>query len=250
MNAADIMTQPVISVAPEAAIAEAARLMLHHRISGLPVIDASGAVVGIVTEGDLLRRAELGTQRSRPHWIELLLGPGRAASDYVNAHARKVGEAMSETVVSVTPQTDLPEIVRLMEKRHVNRVPVVDDGRLVGIVSRANLVRALVHSLADEATASGKRIFSDAEIRDGILAIIDKEPWGPRFGVTVTVENGVATLHGTVTDERERTALRVAAENVHGIKGVRDHVVWVEPMTGVVIPAEGSESTPGRHATE
>jgi CBS domain-containing protein len=137
-----------------------------------------------------------------------------------------------------------------MEKRHVKRVPVVDDGRLVGIVSRANLVRALVHSLADEATASGKRIFSDAEIRDGILAIIDKEPWGPRFSVTVTVENGVATLHGSVTDERERTALRVAAENVRGIKDVHDHVVWVEPMTGVVIPAEGLESTPSGHATE
>jgi CBS-domain-containing membrane protein len=147
MNATDIMTQPVISVALETKIAEAARLMLQHRISGLPVVDQSGAVVGIVTEGDLLRRSEIGTERHRPRWVELLIGPGRLAGDYIDAHARKVGEVMSENVVSVIPQETLPEIVRLMERRHIKRLPVIEDERLVGIVSRANLVRALVRTL-------------------------------------------------------------------------------------------------------
>ncbi len=240
MNAADIMTKPVISVAPEATIAEAARLMLQHRISGLPVTDKSSAVVGVVTEGDLLRRAELGTERHRPRWIELLIGPGRLARDYVDAHARKVGEVMTENVVSVTPQDILPDIVRLMETRHVKRLPVIEDGRLVGIVSRANLVRALVRRLTQSKAGSGKGVFDDGEIRDRILAEIRKEPWGPRYSVDVAVNDGVVELHGSLTNDRERTALRVAAENVPGVKAVRDHLVWVEPLSGMVIPAEGS----------
>jgi CBS domain-containing protein len=211
MNAADIMTQPVISVTPETKIAEAARLLLQHRISGLPVVDSSGAVVGIVTEGDLLRRSELGTERHRPRWVELLIGPGRLAGDYVDAHARKVGEVMSENVASVTPQETLPEIVWRMETRHIKRLPVIDDGRLVGIVSRATLVRALVRTLTRPAANDAKGIRSDEEIRDRILAEIRKEPWGPRSSVDVTVKNGVAELYGSITDERERTALQVAA---------------------------------------
>ena len=242
MNAADIMTQPVVSVAPEDTIAHAARLMLQHRVSGLPVTDKSGTIVGIITEGDLLRRAELGTERRRRRWIELLIGPGRLAGDYADTHGRKVGEVMTSTVVSVRPPDALSDVVELMEKRHIKRVPVVDNERLVGIVSRANLVRALVHSLTQEAAASAKGVFSDAEIHDAIRAVINKEPWGPRFSVDVTVTNGVAELHGTVTDERERIALRVAAENVAGVKAVRDHIVWVEPTSGLVIPASDADA--------
>lgn len=242
MNSADIMTQPVITVTPQTKIAEAARLMLQHRISGLPVVDDRDRVVGIVTEGDLLRRSELGTERQRPRWVELLIGPGRLARHYVDAHARTVGEVMTENVMSVTPQELLPEIVRLMEKRHVKRVPVIDGGRLVGIVSRANLVRALVHTLTRTAAADAASPHSDSEIRDRILAEISNEPWGPRFSVDVTVEDGVAELHGSITDERERTALRVVAENVPGVKAVRDRLVWVEPLSGFVVPADGLAS--------
>ena len=240
MNAADIMTKPVITVTPETKIAEAARLMLQHRISGLPVVDDRGRVVGIVTEGDLLRRSEIGTERQRPRWVELLIGPGRLARDYVDAHARTAGEVMSESVVSVTPEEALPDVVRLMEKRHVKRVPVIDQGRLVGIVSRANLVRALVHTMTRMASADATGAHSDSDIRDRILAEIAKEPWGPRFSVDVTVVNGAAELHGSITDERERTALRVVAENVPGVKAVRDRLIWVEPLSGYVIPADGS----------
>jgi CBS domain-containing protein len=240
MKAVDIMTQPVISVAPETMIAEAARLMLQHRISGLPVVDRSGAVVGIVTEGDLLRRSELGTERHRMRWIELLIGPGRLAAEYVDAHARKVGEVMSEDVTSVTPQASLPEIVELMEKHRIKRLPIIEDGRLVGIVSRANLLRTLVQTLVRQASTDGKAASSDAEIRDCILAEISKEPWGPRSSVDVTVENGVVELHGSITDERERAALQVVAENVPGVKAVHNRIVWVEPLSGFVIPAEAS----------
>jgi CBS domain-containing protein len=238
MYAADIMTQPVISVTPETKIAEAARLMLQHRISGLPVVDGEGALVGIVTEGDLVRRSEIGTERHRVRWVELLIGPGRLARDYVDAHARTVGEVMTDSVAVVSPDAMLPEVVRLMEKRHVKRVPVVENGAIVGIVSRANLVRALVHTLTRTAVDAAAATCSDADIRERILAEINKEPWGPRFSIDVTVEQGVVELHGSITDERERAALRVVAKNTPGVKHVRDQLVWVEPVSGLVIPTD------------
>jgi len=239
MKATDIMTRQPVSVTPQATIAEAARLMLQHRISGLPVTDDKGAVLGVVTEGDLLRRAETGTERHRPRWLEFLVGPGRLAGDYVDAHARKVGEVMTSDVAVAAPHDDLADIVRLMEKRRVKRLPVVENGKLVGIVSRADLVRALLGTLTKEAASAARRPSSDDEIRERIAAIIDKEPWGPRFSSDVTVKNGVVELYGTVTDDRERTALIVAAETVAGVKSVRDHLVWVEPTSGLVVGAEG-----------
>jgi CBS domain-containing protein len=243
MNVTDIMTTPVITVTPDTTIAEAARLMLEHRISGLPVVNVTGKVLGIVTEGDLLRRAETGTERRRSRWLEFLTSPGRLAEDYAQAHARKVGEVMSPVVVSVAPAAPLAEAVELMESRNIKRVPVIEEGRLVGIVSRANLVRALLHNLSKPAgQAAG---VSDDEIRERILAEIAEQPWGPRASVDVRVEDGVAALHGSITDDRERTALRVLAENVAGVREVRDNVVWVEPLSGYVVPPEGS-GPPGK----
>jgi CBS domain-containing protein len=239
MKAADIMTRPVITVTPQTWIAEAARLMLQFHISGLPVVDDAGRVVGIVTEGDLLRRSELGTEHQHTRWVELLIGPGRLARDYVDAHARTVGEVMSEDVAFVTSETTLPGLVRLMEKRQVKRVPVIDNGALVGIVSRANLVRALVHTMTGTAAAEAAGDHSDSEIRERILGEIAKEPWGPRCSVDVTVEAGAVELHGSITDERERAALHVVAENTPGVKTVRDRLVWVEPLSGFVVPATG-----------
>jgi len=239
MKAADIMTQPVITVTSGTKIAEAARLMLQHRISGLPVVDESDRVVGIVTEGDLLRRSELGTDRQRPRWIELLMGPGRLAHDYVEAHARTVGEVMSRDIASVTSVEALSDVVRLMEKRKIKRVPVVENERLVGIVSRANLVGALVHAMTRTAVADAASPHADTEIRDRILSEIARQPWGPRFSVDVIVESGVVELNGSITDERERTALQVVAETTPGVKAVCDRLVWVEPMSGFVIPADG-----------
>jgi len=238
MKAFEIMTRKPISVTPETTIIEAAQLMLGHHFSGLPVTDAKGSVVGIVTEGDLLRRIETGTERHRPRWLELLVGPGRLAHDYADSHARKVGEVMTSEVAWVAPEEPLEGVVKLMEKRGIKRVPVVEANRLVGIVSRADLVHALVSGLKQEAEAAATAPLSDADIRKNILAIIDKEPWGPRFSIDVSVDNGVVHLNGTVTDDRERTALTVAAETVPGIKSVHDHLLWVEPTSGFVISAE------------
>jgi CBS domain-containing protein len=232
MNARDVMTRQVVKVTPDTAIEEAARLMVENRISGLPVIDAAGAVVGIVTEGDLLRRIETGTDKQHSGWYGLLFGPGRLAAEYTRSHARKVGEVMTAELVSVASETPLAEVVELMETHRIKRLPVIDDGALVGIISRANLVAALAGILTEPRTA-----LSDDEIRAAILAEIDKQPWGPRQTVDVTVADGVVELHGTIWDERERTALHVAVENLPGVKAIRDYLVWVEPNSGVVIPA-------------
>ena len=236
MNVAAVMTKPVISVTPETTIVDAARLMLQHGISGLPVVDAKGAVIGIVTEGDLLRRTETGTDHPHSRWYELLISPGRLARNYVHSHARTVGKVMTQTVASVTPSDSLATVVQLMESHHIRRLPVIEAGRLVGIVSRANLVRALLDRMPAE-TETG----SDAAIREHILAEISKEAWGPRASVDIRVTDGIVDLYGSITDDRERAALQVLAENTPGVKAVRDRLVWVEPISGFVIPAEGSE---------
>ena len=232
MNAADLMTSFVVTVSSDATIEYAAQLMLQYRISGLPVTDRDGAVLGIITESDLLRRAETGTEKRHARWVSLLIGPGRLAQEYVHTHGRKVGEVMTERVFTATPRTPLSELVALMETKHVKRLPVVDHGRLVGIVSRADVMAALVGLLSEE--PAGTR--TDTEIRKQILEEIDRQPWGPRDSVDAIVTNGVVILKGTITDERERAALCVAAENVPGVKAVHDRLVWVEPVSTIVIP--------------
>ena len=166
MKTADLMTSFVVTVRPDARIEYAAQLMLQYRISGLPVTDSDGAVLGIVTESDLLRRAETGTEKSHARWVSFLIGPGRLAQEYVHTHGRKVGEVMTERVMTVTPQTSLADLVALMETKHVKRVPVVDRGRLVGIVSRADVMAALVGLLSEEPAGAA----TDAEIPGQVLA--------------------------------------------------------------------------------
>jgi CBS domain-containing protein len=231
MNAADVMTNDVLTLNAETSVLDAARLMLQHRVSGLPVLDWQGRLVGVLTEGDLLRRIETGTERRRSHWLEMLLGPGRAAQDYIHAHARKVGEAMSNTVIHVAPDATLEQIVGLMEKHHVKRLPVVAGNKMVGIVSRADLLRALV-ATADKAAATP---VSDEDIRANILAELDRQRWAPRAVLEVEVKRGIVELRGTITDDRERLALRIACENIAGVKGVTDHLVFVEPLSGMAI---------------
>ena len=233
MNAADVMTGELLSVRPDSSVFEAIRVMLDHRISGLPVIDDAGRLIGILTEGDLLRRSETGTERHRPRWLEILMGPGRMAGEYVRTHGRKVGEIMTREVVSVTPESGLNEIVELMERRRIKRVPVLDGDKLVGIVTRADLLRALART-REEQPASPT---SDDEIRERILAELARAAWVPRDGIAITVENGVVDLSGVILEENERAALRVAAENVPGVKAVEDHLVWVEPVSGTIIEA-------------
>jgi len=230
MNASDVMTRNVLSVRPEATIAEAIRLMLDNRISGLPVLDETGRLVGILTEGDLLRRGETGTERHRPRWLEILMGPGRLAEEYVRTHGRRIAEVMTRDPVGVSPDTPLEEIVALMERHRIKRVPVLDGDVPVGILSRADLLRG---ALAEAPVAAA----SDEEIHERILAELARAAWVPRDGVAITVKNGVVDLNGVILDEKERVALRVAAENVPGVRAVQDHLVWVEPVSGTVIDA-------------
>jgi CBS domain-containing protein len=225
------MTPHVLSVPPEESVVTAAQLMLEKRISGLPVIDAGGKLVGIVTEGDFLRRAETGTRRQRPRWIEFFMGPGRLADEYVRLSGRKVGDVMTDEVQTVAPDAPLEQIVRLMERHRIKRVPVVHDGKVVGIVTRANLLRAVASFAGQIAPLAPE----DAAIRDQLLASLKDQPWAPVTAVHVTVRNGVVQLSGVITDERQRQALRVAAENVPGVKNVEDDIVWVEPVSGMYV---------------
>jgi CBS domain-containing protein len=232
MKAKDVMTRRVISVAPDASILEALRLMLANQISGLPVVDKSGRLVGIVTEGDFLRRSETGTERRRPRWLEFLLGPGMVASDYVHSHARRVDEVMTSDVQTVTEEAQLGDIVTLMEKHRIKRLPVVRGAELVGIVSRANLLRTLA-GIAGEIAPGPK---TDEAIRNQVLAELETQRWAPADMIDIIVRNGVVELWGTVLDARLRDAARVAAETVPGVKAVKSHVVWVEPMSGMTFP--------------
>jgi CBS domain-containing protein len=239
MNASEIMTRNVVTLTRGTPIREAIRLMLDHRISGLPVVDAAGKVEGILTEGDLLRRGEIATERRRWPWLDFLLGPGRAASEYVRTHGRICEQLMSRDVISATPDTPLAEIVELMERRRIKRLPVIENGVLVGIVSRPDLLAAVARALDNpEAPAGG-----DDAIREQVLAELAKADWAPRSGLKITVVDGIVVLDGVILDEHERGALRVAAENVPGVKGIVDRLVWVEPVSGTVLEARDHDSS-------
>jgi CBS domain-containing protein len=231
MKALEIMTVGVTTVHSEASIKEAARLMLQHGISGLPVVDASNRLVGMVTEGDFLRRAETGTERRRPRWLEFLTNAGRLANEYVHSHGRKVEEIMTSGAITVSQDTAVQDVVALMERHRIKRVPVVSGTKLVGIISRANLVQALAR-LAEEAPASHP---DDEAMRMQIMAELNRQKWADCAAVNVFVRNGTAELWGVILDERERKAVQVAAENVPGITVVKDHLVYVEPMSGMAI---------------
>ena len=239
MKAADVMTPNVISVSPDAAVMQAVRLMLQHHVSGLPVIAADGKLVGIVSEGDLLHRVEIGTQRRRSRWLEFLIGPGRLADEYAHACGRKVHEVMTRDVHWVTEATPLEEIVQLMERRRIKRVPVLHGHSVVGIVTRANLLRALA-SVAREVRPAAA---DDRTIRDRLLAELKRQPWAPSALIDVLVRDGKVQMWGAIIDERQREALHVAAENIPGVKDVDDHLVWVEPTSGMVMEPEQAKAS-------
>jgi hypothetical protein len=212
--------------------------MLDNRISGLPVVDSNGNLAGIVTEGDFLRRSETGTERRRPRWVEFLLGPGTLAKDYVHAHARRIDEVMTDDVKTIAEDADLGDVVALMEKHRIKRLPVVRGNTLVGIVSRANLL----HALASLARETGPNPGTDEAVRADVLAELDRQSWAPRHMIDVVVRNGIVELWGTVIDPGQRDAARVAAETVPGVRAVKCHIVWVEPMSGMAFCDPQDES--------
>ena len=221
MKAKDVMTHCLVSVAPDAPILEAIAHMISHQVSGMPVLDTEGKLVGVVTEGDFLRRSETHTEAPRRRWLELLLGPGSGADEYARSHGRTVRDVMSTKLVTVDENTPLRDVAGLMEEYGVKRTPVVDDGgKAVGIVSRADVMAALAEVLSE----TKKLPADDESIRRVIVAEMKRQPWCPVQSLRIRVRAGYVDLNGTIFDERQRRALHVLVENVQGVKGIHDHL--------------------------
>jgi CBS domain-containing protein len=220
MKAADVMVTNVITAGPDTTVQEVAGILLTNRISGVPVIGAKGELMGIVSEGDLMRRAESGTGRRRPWWLSVLTGREVLAAEYVKEHSRKVADVMTSPVVTVAPDTRLQDIATTLEKNGIKRVPVVKDGKVVGIISRANLLQALA-SLS-RAAETGP---SDATIRDNVMARLQAEPWTRPSLINVIVNDGTVELWGIVDSQTEKRAVHVAAEVTPGVRAINDNLV-------------------------
>jgi CBS domain-containing protein/(2Fe-2S) ferredoxin len=230
MKTSDVMTRAVVTIAPNATIQDAIRLMLGQRISGLPVVDAEGKLIGILTEGDLLRRAETGTEWHRPAWLNFLRGPARVADDFVRSHGRYVDELMTRVIRTVDEEAPLEQVVETMEKQRIKRLPVMKDGRMVGVVSRSDLLRALAAKLAEAPLASP----GDDALKTAVEEALRHHTWSGGQ-VTVVVTDAVVYLEGVIYAEDERMAMRVAAETVPGVREVKDNVVYQSPDT-VMVP--------------
>jgi CBS domain-containing protein len=221
MRAADIMTCNVICIRPEATILEAAKLLLGNRVSALPVIDGDGRLLGLLSEGDLVRRVEIGSEKHRTWWSETLASRDTLVSEYVKSHGRHVRDVMTIDVIVAEEDTELAEIADLMERHHIKRVPVVHGGKVVGIVSRANLLQALIGTPRTNPVASA----DDRTLRDEVTKELERQPWSS-FGIAnVIVQDGVVQIWGVVENRLHADACRIAAENVPGIKSVESHLV-------------------------
>lgn len=219
MRAHHIMSRQVITVDPEASIVDAIHTMLAHHVSGLPVVDRAGRLVGIVSESDFIRRAELGTEQKRGRLLAFLAGADRAAIDYARQHGRKVGQIMTPNPVTIGLEAPLEQIAGLMEARNVKRLPVLQDGRLVGIVTRSDFLPAVAGLSRQVQTVAE----SDDRIRSAVIAAMESAPWAP-CGLNVSVSEGEVTLRGTIRGQDARRAAIIAAENVGGVKKVEDHL--------------------------
>jgi CBS domain-containing protein len=219
MRADQIMTRRVITCGPDASIIDAAEAMLQHHISGLPVVDAAGKLVGIVSQGDFVRRAEIGTERKRGLWLRFLVGSGRSATEFVREQGRKVHEIMTPNPQTITEQTQIEIVAKTMESKNIKRLPVLRGTELVGIVTRSNLVHAVAHLARDVPQPTD----DDDHIREGVIAAIECKKWSPSLS-NVIVHDGVVTLFGYVTNDHARSAAIVAAENVPGVRDVHDYL--------------------------
>ena len=221
MRATDLMTTGVITVDENATVPEAAKLMATHGISAVPVVDKNDRVIGMVSEGDLLHRVETGTERRRSWWLEMVSSTNQLASDYIKSHSGKVKDVMTRDVLSVTEDTPVPDIAVLLETNRIKRVPVLRDGKLVGIVSRANLVRTLAMTISE---AANEAEIDDRSIREKLLAELKAQKWAEVSPANVTVKDGVVHLWSSYLSEEEKRALVVAAENISGVRRVEDHM--------------------------
>ncbi len=230
MQAADVMVGNVITVRSDTSIEKIAETLLANRISAVPVVDDSGAPLGIVSEGDLIHRVESDTERHRSWWLEILIGKESLAREFVKSHARKAADVMTRPVITIKADTRLGDIAALLDKHQIKRVPVVDDhGKLIGIVSRANLVQALVKLNK----AASDTAIEDSILQSNILAQLRSKPWADASNLNVIVDNGKVELWGVVDSEAERNAIRVAVEVTPGVREVSNRLVVERIRTGL-----------------
>ncbi|MGE3873952.1 MAG: CBS domain-containing protein [Parvibaculaceae bacterium] len=221
MNAVDVMVRDIVTVDPEADVKEAARLLVDHDISALPVVNKGGELVGIISEADLVHRAEIDTIRQRPWWLEALMPAFTLAADFAKSHGKRVEELMSTHVISASEQSSLSEIASLLERHRIKRVPIVKDGKVIGIVSRNNLVQAL----ASTAPGANGGKTSDRSIRLELLSRLSEQAWTDFGSRNVIVGDGIVHLWGLVGSEEERKALIALAETVPGVVNVSDETI-------------------------
>jgi len=221
MDAIDVMTSEVISVDADATVPAVARLLAERGISAVPVVDNCNQIIGIVSEGDLLHRAETGTECRRAWWLDMMASTNKLAGDYIKSHSGKVKDVMTRNVLSVTETTSVADIALLLETNRIKRVPVVRDGKLVGIVSRANLVRALAMTIDEPPSGAGA---DDHRIREKLLAELKAQRWAEVAPANVTVKDGIVHLWSSYLSEQEKRALVVAAESIPGVRRVEDHM--------------------------
>jgi CBS domain-containing protein len=218
MRARDVMTRHVITVGPDMNIRAIANTLVKNKISAVPVVGIDSKLLGIVSEGDLIRRAETGTERRHSWWLNLFTSSDTLAAEFVKSHARKAKDVMTRNVITASPGTRLRVIANLLEKHQIKRIPIMENDRLVGIVSRANLVQVLASEKADTLEIEQ----TDASVRQALVSQLDEQPWARR--INVVVQKGVVDLWGFVNNEEERKAIRVTAEATPGVQTVNDNL--------------------------
>jgi CBS domain-containing protein len=219
MKAADVMVSNVITVGVNASIGEVATILLNNHISAAPVVDERGELVGMVSEGDLIRRPEIGTTKRHSWWLELISTQRASATEYIKSHSRKVADVMTRDVITAKPDTPLGDIAATLERKRIKRVPIVEGGKLVGIVSRANIVQALATKKLSSLTTAG-----DSALRKKVQSRLAAEPWRPTM-LTVTVQDGTVDLWGLVHSAEEKKAAQLAAETMRGVRAVVNNII-------------------------
>jgi len=230
MKARDVMVRNVITVGPDAGVRDIAQLLLDRHISAVPVVREDGTVMGIISENDLMRRPETGTQRHRAWWLQMLTAREVLANEFAKSHARQAKDVMTRDVITAGPDTSLRDIADLLEKHRIKRIPILENGKLVGIVSRANLLQALASSPKPDAAAAAA---SDDSIRDIVVMKLDEQPWAQTALVNVIVHGGTVDLWGVVSSEAEKNAMRVATEIVPGVRAVNNNLSVREIHAGL-----------------
>ena len=222
MKATDVMTTNVVTVGPETSVQQVAHILLARHISAVPVVSQNGELLGIVSEGDLMRRTETATVRRRSWWLELLTSDETSAAEFVRSHSGKVTDVMTRKVVTAGSESSLAEIATLLERNGIKRVPIVKDGKVVGIVSRANLLQALASERRDIPAATAT---NDATIRDNVIARLKGQSWTGTWPINIIVHNGTVELWGLVGSEAEKAGVRVIAEESEGVCAINNNLV-------------------------